>query len=148
MPSEARMSAQHATMVSDVVEYQRRWTDAVNRGDVSAADEAFASDCVIHITGSPLADLDLTGFKQMLNVLLAAFPDLYFTIADHINAGEKVATRWVAEGTNTGPFGDAPPTGKSIRVEGIIFDRVLGGRVVERWEQWDQPAMLRQLGVA
>jgi hypothetical protein len=31
---------------------------------------------------------------------------------------------------------------------GLIFDRVLDGRVAERWEQWDQPAMLRQLGLA
>ena len=84
----------------------------------------------------------------MVSVLLTAFPDLRFTIQDQITAGEKVAMRWLAEGTNTGPFGAAPPTGKPIRVEGLIFDRVLDGRVAERWEQWDQPAMLRQLGLA
>jgi len=142
------MPAQQATRAPDVVEYQRKWTDSVNRGDVSGADEAFAPDCVIHITGSPVPELDLAGFKQMVSALLAAFPDLRFTIEDHINAGEKVATRWVAEGTNTGPFAGAPPTGKAIRVEGLIIDRVLDGRVAERWEQWDQPAMLRQLGLA
>ena len=146
--SEVSMPAHQATTVRNVVEYQRNWTDSLNRGDVSGADEAFAPNCVIHITGSSVPDLDLAGFKQMLSVLLAAFPDLHFTIEDHINAGEKVATRWVAEGTNAGAFGGAPPTGKPIRVEGIIFDRVLDGRVAERWEQWDQPAMLRQLGLA
>jgi predicted ester cyclase len=84
----------------------------------------------------------------MVSVLLAAFPDLHFTVEDQITAGEKVAMRWVVEGTNTGPFGAAPPTGKRIHVEGVIFDRVVDGRVVERWEQWDQPAMMRQLGLA
>jgi steroid delta-isomerase-like uncharacterized protein len=133
---------------SEVVEYERKWVESLNRGDVSGADEAFAPDCVIHITGSPVADLDLAGFKQMVSGLLAAFPDLRFTIEDQISAGEKVAMRWVAEGTNTGPFGAAPPTGKPIRVEGLILDRVANGRVAERWEQWDQPAMLRQLGFA
>ena len=112
------MPAQQATSVPDVVEYQSKWTDSVNRGDVSGMDEAFAPECVIHITGSPVPNLDLAGFKQMLSAMLTAFPDLHFTIEDHINAGERVATRWVAEGTNTGPFAGARPTGKPIRVGG------------------------------
>jgi predicted ester cyclase len=142
------MPAQPGAEVLDVVGYERTWVESLNRGDISGADEAFAPDCVIHITGSPVADLDLAGFKQMVGGLLAAFPDLHFTIEDQIIAGDKVALRWVAVGTNTGPVGAAPPTGKSIRVEGLILDRVADGRVAERWEQWDQPAMLRQLGFA
>jgi len=142
------MPVQQEARILDLVEYERNWVDSLNRGDLSGADKAFAPDCVIHITGAPVPDLDLAGFKQMVSVLLAAFPDLRFTIEDQITDGEKVAMRWVAEGTNTGPFGAAPPTGKPIRVEGLIFDRVVGGRVAERWEQWDQPAMLSQLGLA
>ena len=131
-----------------IPEYERIWVDALNRGDVSAADEAFAPDAVIHITGSPVPALDLPGFKLMIAGIRAAFPDLHFTIEDQIAAGDRVAMRWVAEGTHTGPLGDAAPTGKRIRIDGLIFDRVVGGRVAERWEQWDQPAMLRQLGFA
>lgn len=134
--------------VLDVVEYERKWIDSLNRGDVSGPDETFAPDCVIHITGSPVPDLDVAGLKQMVSGLLAAFPDLRLRIEDQIATGEKVAMRWVAEGTNTAPFGATPPTGRPIRVEGLIIDRVLDGRVVERWEQWDQPTMLRQLGLA
>ena len=142
------MTIEQVTRVHDVVEYERKWIDSLNRGDVSGADEAFAPGCVIHITGSPVPDLDVAGFKQMVSVLLTAFPDLHLTIEDQITSGEKVAIRWVAEGTNTGPFGAAPPTGKPIRVEGLLFDRVINGRAAERWEQWDQPAKLHQLGLA
>jgi predicted ester cyclase len=142
------MPAQSGAQVLDVVEYERTWVESLNRGDISGADAAFAPDCVIHITGSPVEDLDLAGFKQMVVGLLAAFPDLHFTIEDQLVAGDKVAFRWAATGTNTGPFGAAPPTGRPIRVEGLILDRVVDGRVAERWEQWDQPAMLRQLGFA
>ena len=142
------MPIEHASRAVEVVEYERRWVDSLNRGDVSGADEAFSPDCVIHITGSPVPDLDLAGFKQMVGGLLAAFPDLRFAVEDQVADGEKVAMRWVAEGTHTGPLGPVPPTGKPMRVEGIIFDRVRDGRVVERWEQRDQPAMLRQLGLA
>ncbi len=142
------MPAQQASPGFELVEYERKWVEAQNRGDASGADEAFAPDCVIHITGGPAPELDPDGFKQMMAGFFAAFPDLHFTIADQSTAGDRVAMRWVADGTNTGPFGAAPPTGRRVRVEGVIFDRVADGRVAERWEQWDLPAMLGQLGFA
>jgi len=130
-----------------VTTYQQTWIDGLNRGDVSAADEVFAPDCIIHITGSPERNLPLPGFKQMVGGLLAAFPDFRITVEDQFIAGDKVATRWTAEGTHTRPLGEVPSTGKRMRVEGLIMDRVVGDRVVERWEQWDQMAMLQQLGL-
>lgn len=90
--------------------HQHTWVEGMNRGDVSAADRAFAPDCVIHINGSPEPNLSLGGFKEMVSGLLGAFPDLRFTIEDQIVAGDKVATRWTAEGTNSGAFGSVPAT--------------------------------------
>jgi steroid delta-isomerase-like uncharacterized protein len=131
-----------------ITDYERTWVEGLNRGDVSIADRVFASDCVIHINGSPDPDLSVDGFKQMMSGLLAAFPDLHLTIDDQIGAGDKVATRWSAEGTNSGPFGTVPATGRRVRVNGLILDRVAGGKVVERWEQWDQMGTMQQLGLA
>jgi steroid delta-isomerase-like uncharacterized protein len=135
------MPAQHIT------EYERKWVEALNRGDVSMADEVFTPDCVIHITGSPEPIRGTAGFKQMLEGMLAAFPDLHFTIEDQFVADDKVATRWKARGTNTGPLGEIQPTGRRVEVEGLILDRVMDGKVAERWEQWDQPGMMQQLGL-
>ena len=131
----------------EVTDFERRWVEGLNRGDLSVADEVFAPGCVVHITGSPVPDLPLDGFKQMVEGLLAAFPDLRFTIEDQTIAGDKVTTRWSAEGTHTGPLGDMAATGRRMRVDGLILDHVVAGVVVERWEQWDQVAMLRQLGL-
>ena len=125
---------------------QQTWIDGLNRGDVSIADQVFSADCFVHINGSPERNLPVAGFKQMMTGLLAAFPDLRITIEDQAVAGGKVTTRWVAEGTNSGPFGNAPATGRRIRVDGLILDRVADGRIVERWEQWDQAGMMQQLG--
>jgi len=127
---------------------QQTWIDGLNRGDISAADEAFAPDCLVHINGSPDPNLSVAGFKQMMTGLLAAFPDLRITIEDQVIAGDRVATRWTAEGTNSGPFGPVPATGRRVRVDGHILDRVEGGRIAERWEQWDQAGMMQQLGLA
>ncbi len=127
---------------------QQTRVDGLNRGDVSVADQVFAADCVIHINGSPDPNLGVAGFQAMMAGLLGAFPDLRITIEDQVVAGNKVATRWVAEGTNRGAFGPVPATGRRVRVDGHILDRVADGRIVERWEQWDQAGMMQQLGLA
>jgi predicted ester cyclase len=134
--------------VESVVEHQRIWIDGLNRGDVSAADVAFAPDCVVHITGVAEPFRGVGPWKELMAGFLLAFPDLHFTIEDQLVQGNHVAFRWSATGTHTGPLGAAPPTGKPVALDGLIIDRVAGGRVQERWEQWDQSLMLQQLGFA
>jgi predicted ester cyclase len=134
-------------MSEQFTNYERMWIDGLNRRDISVADSVFAPHCVIHMAGSPAPNLSLSDFKQMLAGLLAAFPDIRLTIEDQVITADKVATRWIAEGTHTGPLGDAKPTGRRIRIDGLILDHVSGNRVIERWEQWDQAGMLRQLGL-
>ena len=72
-----------------IAAYERTWVDGLNRGDVSVADKVFAPNCVIHINGSPERNLGVDGFKQMVSGLLAAFPDLHFTVEDQIVAAIK-----------------------------------------------------------
>ena len=134
--------------VESVVEHERVWVEGLNRGDVSAADAAFAPDCVVHITGLAEQLRGVGPWKEFISGLLRAFPDLHLTIEDQLVQGDRVAFRWRASGTHTGPLGAAPATGRSIRLDGLIVDRVADGRVQERWEQWDQPLMLQQLGLA
>src|SRR4051812_10119628 len=130
-----------------ISEYEQKWVDGLNSGDISVADEIFLADCVIHINGNPQRDLSLNNFKQMLAGLLGAFPDLHFTINDQFTFGEKVSTRWTAKGTNTGPFGEMQATGRAVEIEGLIIDHIVNGRVAKRWELWDQMAMMQQLGL-
>ena len=130
-----------------VAKYEQVWIDGLNRGDVSVADQSFAPNCVIHMAGAPEPDLSVEAFKQLVAGLLAAFPDLRITVVDQIIFGDKVATRWVAEGTHDGPLGEAQPTGKRAKFDGLILDHMIGEQVAERWEQWDQVGMLQQLGL-
>jgi steroid delta-isomerase-like uncharacterized protein len=134
--------------VESLMEYQRIWIEALNRGDVSDVDTVFAPDCLIHITGVPAPIRGVGAWKEVVGGLLLAFPDIHFTMEDQLSQGDRVAFRWRATGTHTGPLGAAPPTGKTITVDGLIVDRVVDGKVQERWEQWDQSLMLQQLGFA
>lgn len=134
--------------VESVMEHERIWIEGLNRGDVSAADTVFTPDCVVHITGVTEPLRGIGPWKELISGLLRAFPDLHLTIEDQVVEGDRVAFRWHATGTHTGPLGDAPPTGKSVVIDGLILDRMANGKVRERWEQWDQSRMLQQLGFA
>jgi len=140
------IAQENTTLV--ITEYERKWIDGLNNGNISVADEVFLPDCVIHINGNPQRDLSVENFKQMAAGLLVAFPDLHFTINDQFSSGQKVSTRWTARGTNTGPFGEMKATGKTVEIEGLIIDHVVNGKVAKRWEIWDQMAMMQQLGLA
>lgn len=134
--------------VESVMEYERIWIDGLNRGDVSVADAVFASDCVIHITGVPAPFRGVGSWKEFVGGLLTAFPDIHFKVEDQLAQGDRAAFRWSATATHTGPLGAVPPTGKTVAVDGLIVDRIVGGKVQERFEQWDQSIMLQQLGLA
>ena len=133
--------------VSNVVEHERIWVEGLNRGDVSAADEVFASDCTVHITGVAQPIRGVAAWKEFVAGFLTAFPDLHFTIEDQLIDGPRVAIRWRATGTHRGPLGPVPPTGRSVTVDGLIIDHLERGLVAERWEQFDQSGMLQQLGL-
>jgi predicted ester cyclase len=141
------MSDQH-NLPLVVSEYEQKWVEGLNNGDISIANEVFQPDCVIHINGNPERDLTLDNFKQMIAGLFVAFPDLHFTINDQFSSGHKFSTRWTARGTNNGPFGEMSATGKEIVIEGLIIDYLVNGKVAKRWEIWDQMAMMQQLGIA
>jgi len=68
-------------------------------------------------------------------------------IEDQIAEGDIVVSRLASTATHTGEFNGIPPTGKRITVSGIFVDRVVGGKIVERWGIFDQLGLMQQLGV-
>jgi steroid delta-isomerase-like uncharacterized protein len=133
---------------TDVMEYERIWVEALNRGDLATADSIFAKDCLIHISGQPEPLRGPEQWKQFLSVFLTAFPDIRFVVEDQVVQGDKVAHRWTSTGTHTGPLGPVPPTGKKAKINGLVIDHLVNGKVQERWELYDNAALMQQLGLA
>ena len=77
----------------------------------------------------------------------SAFPDMQATIEDMIAEGDKVAVRYTGTGTHKGELMGIPATGKQIAVTGIEIIRIAGGKMVERWEAFDNLSFMQQLGV-
>jgi steroid delta-isomerase-like uncharacterized protein len=117
----------------------------LSNGDLDTADEVVAAGYVNH-NAIPDQAQGLDGFKQAVTSLRTAFPDLEFTIEDQVAEGDKVASRYSVRGTHKGEFLGAAPTGKTITWSAQVLQRVADGKVQESWLQWDQLAVLEQLG--
>jgi len=126
---------------------ERRVVDAlINHGNMAVADEVFAPEYVYHGPGGQELR-GPEGFKQLITLFRTAFPDIRLTIRDMVVEGDKLVSRFTAQGTHKGDLMGIPPTGKRISVTGIIIHRIAGGKVVESWENFDQLLMMQQLGV-
>ncbi|MCP9820532.1 ester cyclase [Synechococcus sp. Cruz-9H2] len=134
--------------VPSLLQYELIWIEGLNRGDVSVADDVFLPDCIFHVTGVPEPIRGVGPWKEFIAGFLLAFPDLHLTVERQVIEGDSVAFHWRGTGTHTGPLGPVPATGKKMAIEGLIIDRLVDGKVQERWEQFDQSLMLHQLGLA
>lgn len=124
-----------------------RFFDEVwNRRNVGAIDDLFASDFRDHYLALPRTP-DREGFRQECLVYLGAFSDMEVTVEDQIAEGDKVVSRVVFHGTNDGPFGPVPPTGRRVEATGCIILRMKDGRIAERWGNIDDLGTLQQLGL-
>lgn len=123
----------------------RRFFAEVHQGNLDGAEEVLAVDFVHHQPGSPT--LNREAFKQLGSVFLSAFPDMQGIIEDQVAEGDKVSTRMTISGTHRGELMGIPPTGKQITFTEFAIDRLVDGKIAERWNLFDNLGMLQQLGV-
>jgi len=126
----------------------RRWFEEVwNQGRKDTIDELFAANGI----GYGLGDTDVptrgpSEFKVFARNLRGALPDIHMKIEDLMAEGDKVTVRITVEGTHKGSQLGVAPTGRRIRIEGIVVVRIANGQIVEGWNSWDQLGLLRQIG--
>jgi steroid delta-isomerase-like uncharacterized protein len=117
-----------------------------NQKNIDSADELMGSNYVHHDPSSPEVTSGIEGYKNVVRYYLSAFPDLHFTVEDHVSDGHRIASRWTATGTHGGELLGMPATGKHFTVTGITIAIVQDGRFVESWNNWDALGLMRQLG--
>ncbi len=124
----------------------KRWSS----GDTDAGDEIFSPNYVNyqqHLPDSPDPIRGAVAWKKFIAEFHAAFPDFLDTVELQVAEGDKVVTRFISQGTQTGAFLGHLPTGRRARGTGIAIDPIVGGKIVESWVNWDMMSMLRQLGL-
>ena len=127
-------------IVRDIVD--RAW----NGADKAAIDALYDPAFVFYVEGGGVMR-GPESIKEWVDVIHGAFPDIHYTVDAQYAEGEKVATRYSATGTHTGPFRGIPPSNKPISLTGHMIMRLSGGKVAEGWGYWDTLGLLQELGI-
>jgi steroid delta-isomerase-like uncharacterized protein len=126
----------------------RRWfLESWNEGRLEVADELIAPDYDSHPAPT---DVNFgrgpAGQKEFLTFYRTAFPDVHMEIEDMVAEGDRVAVRWRGTGTHRGELMGFPASGKPATVTGMFISRVVGGKIVEGWANFDALGMMMQIG--
>lgn len=123
----------------------RAFVSAINAQDWKAVERLVAPNFVRHSYAAP-AVRSRGDLIRYLRTEFETFPDARETIEDMIAEGGKIAVRHRFTGTQTGPMGSYPPSGRSMTAEYIAVYRIEGDSIVESWAEWDNLNGLAQLG--
>jgi steroid delta-isomerase-like uncharacterized protein len=127
---------------------RRFYTEAWNQQNLDILEETHAPDWVHYDPSNP-ADLRSgpQGNRERLTEVIAAFPDIHYTLEDLIAEGDRVVVRFTVRGTQQGAFGPIPATGRTVTMQGIIIHRIRDGKIAEDWVVRDTLGLMQQLGV-
>jgi steroid delta-isomerase-like uncharacterized protein len=119
----------------------RRYQEEVwGKGNLDLIEQLVAPDFVDH--GLPAGmDPGFAGARRAVQGALDAFPDGEWTVEDLIAEGDKVVVRWKMQATHEHPFRGIAPGGKPVTISGITILRLVDGKIVERWVNWDSLAL-------
>ncbi len=126
----------------------RQFTEATNAADWVRLADIVAEDFARHSAatmGPPVTSRD--EFVQLQETFLTSFPDQRVSIEQLIAERDRVAALAIYTATHTGPMGDVPATGRAVRAPFLAIFRIEAGRIAELWVEWDNVAMLTQLGL-
>ena len=116
------------------IEIVRATHAALTRGDFESFKAAIGPNYVRHCQAMPPGLQELRGteeFFAFLEEFVSAVPEYEDTLSQMIADGERVAYVSTMTGTQTGPMGDLPATGKEFTLVNIIIQRLENGKIVE-----------------
>jgi len=132
-------------MSRDIKSIARKvFEDVQTEGNVALIKSLVTQDYVGH---TPLGDIHgPEGARRFDAILKSTFPDMRVTVKDQIAEGDRVATRWVLQGTHQGEFQGVQPTGKRVTMTGMTIFRVANGKLIEGWTHPDLLGVMQHIG--
>ena len=96
----------------------------------------------------PRGDTGPAAFREPIDRMRTAFPDIRFVIEEVMADGDRVALRWSWSGTHRGPFVGVAPTNHHVVNDAIGIFRLRDGKVVAASLQTDRLGFWQQIGLA
>ena len=121
---------------------RRRFEEVWHRHNDAAIDELVGENYM-----SNGKQIGRAGYRQFVQGMRGAFPDIRFTIDEMIAENDLVALRYVSHATHQHDFMGIAATNKQVSVRGMDFFRISDGQITEAWSIFDELALLQQLGV-
>lgn len=132
----------------DPKEFARRWNAEVfERQNFDAIDDFVAEDFVGHDPTLPEPMRGSEDVREMVEMVLTAFPDVQVELEEAVVEGDRIALRNSITGTHDGEYMGIQPTGEEIDVTVMAIQRIDNGQYVEEFQLVDRLSMLQQLGV-
>lgn len=130
----------------------RYFKEIMTDGNLATLYELIAPDFVFTLPTHPEPYHGPDGFKELVTMLHGCFPDFYIHPQDMVAFGDTVVTRWIGGGTHLGAAihtvaGDIPPSGRTFKIDGMSWQRMANGQIVETHGNEDTVGMFNQLGI-
>lgn len=119
--------------------------EAINNGNLEALRDVVAPDVVHHAAGGYPDVTNIEGVMSMMGAFPAAFSDLHYTVDFWVVQDDMVVERYTATGTQDGPLGDMPATGREATWTGVNIFRIECGKIAEVWSEVDALSRNAQL---
>ena len=117
-----------------------------NDKDVSKLEIYFADQFIRRVNNVEIA-ASMIELSTNIQVYFTGFPDLTLSIDDIVPYNDLVIMNWTISGTNTGVFGESPPTGKKIKINGITHIKFnKEGKIIYEDVFYNELLLLQQLG--
>ena len=123
-----------------------QWLKLWNNGDLSIADEIFASDFISHIPQFTNVN-NLVSYKAEVARTGNDIKNFSAKVEGIISNGDKAAARFSASGIYNGNIGDVQVKDVNYTNTWIVIFRFKEGKIAEEWWQFDNLGVRQQLGV-
>lgn len=120
--------------------------DGLNNKDIEKFRNISTEDFIRVLNGISVA-ANQNEMEANMNIFFTAFPDGKINIDQLIIKDNHLFTQWVFTGTNTGIFGESPPTGKKVSINGhstILFNAE--GKMVRENVYYNELELLQEMG--
>jgi len=124
-----------------------RWARAWSMQDAPLFLSLFAEDALYCDVALDKAFRGREAIMAFFQGTFATFPDFRMEIVHCAATGEAAAGEWVMSGTFLGESFGVPPTGKSFRVHGCCYMRLLDGRIIEHRDYWNPATFDQQVKI-
>ena len=124
-----------------------RWATAWSTQDAPSFLSLFVEDARYCDVALDKTFCGREAIKAFFEGTFTTFPDFKMEIVRSAVTTDAAAGEWIMSGTFLGESFGERPTGKSFRVHGCCFMKLLGGRIVEHRDYWNPATFDRQVKI-